>query len=115
MCVRARARVCVCVCVCVCHESGTFSQRTFSKRILSQRTFSHYLQGGHLFVRAFTINIIASINTKQYNVMYHIIKFANTDVTYSPQLLYAIVIVYVIEFYSIYYTNVMITNKCLIL
>jgi len=25
------------------HESGTFSQRT-----LSQRTFSQYLQGGHL-------------------------------------------------------------------
>jgi len=47
----------------------------------------------------FTIIIVVSINTKHSvcnfifvihctNVMSHILKFANTDVTYSPQLLY---------------------------
>ena len=51
----------------------------------------------------------------KHKVMSHILKLANTDVTYSLQPLYSIVIVYVIEFYSIHCTNVMITNKCLIL
>jgi len=92
-------------------------------------TFSQHSKFLIMFLRVF-INIVVSVNTKhcmllyncnslykcnKHKVMSHILKLANMDITYSPQLLYSIVIVYVIEFYSIHCTNVMITNKWLIL